>query len=116
MSIRVAGSFVARRKGIYAEDGSGYALSPNSTFDNNLTYNNAINWAYNHNGSTRSILTSFQTAHDITGNPQYVSVGNYVLRVTSPAISRGEYNSYTPKLDLNGIVRPDPPSIGGYEP
>jgi parallel beta-helix repeat protein len=102
--------------GVYAEDGSGFTLSPNSTFDNNLTFNNAIDWAYNHNGSTRSILTSFQAAHDIAGNPQYVGAGNYILGVTSPAISKGEYNNYTPKVDLKGIVRPNPPSIGGYEP
>jgi hypothetical protein len=103
--------------GIYAEDGGGYTLSPNSTFDHNLTFNNAIDWTYNHNGSTRSILSSFEVAHNITGNPLYVLPGtNYVLGPTSPAIAKGESNSYTPKVDLKGIVRPIPPAIGGYEP
>lgn len=104
--------------GITAEDGSGYTLSPNSTFDNNLTFNNSTDWYYNNNGSDRNILTSFQNANDIQGNPLYVSpsTGKYVVGVTSPTIAKGEHNSYSPTLDLNGIVRPDPPSIGGYEP
>jgi len=52
----------------------------------------------------------------IKGNPLYVRPGNYVLGATSPAHGKGERNSYSPTLDLNGIVRPNPPSIGGYEP
>jgi hypothetical protein len=104
--------------GIYAEDGSGYTLSPNSTFDNNLTHNNAIDWRYNNNGTTRNILTSFRNVHDIKGNPFYLrpGTGNYVVGATSPAIGKGEHNSYSPTLDLKGILRPLPPSIGGYEP
>ena len=104
--------------GIYAEDGSGYTLSPNSTFDNNLTFNNTIDWAYNNNGTMRNILTSFQNAHDIKGNPLYASpgTGSYVLGATSPAVHKAEHNSYSPRFDLRSIARPDPPSIGGYEP
>jgi hypothetical protein len=104
--------------GIYAEDGGGYTLSPSSTFDNNLTYNNAIDWAYNNNGTTRNLLTSFQNAQNIKGNPLYTNPGTgiYVPGATSPAIGRGQHNNYSPTLDLNEIVRPDPPSIGGYEP
>jgi hypothetical protein len=104
--------------GIYAEDGGGYSLSPSSTFNDNLVYNNVIDGAYNHNGSILSILTSFQAARNMLADPQYANPanGNYVLRCGSPAIGQGEYNNYTPKLDLNGITRPVPPSIGGYEP
>jgi parallel beta-helix repeat protein len=102
--------------GIYAEDGNRYTLSSNSTFDNNLTFNNAIDWAYNNHGTTRNILTWFQASHNIKGNPLYVRPGNYVLGATSPAHGKGERNSYSPTLDLKGIVRPNPPSIGGYEP
>jgi len=103
--------------GIYAEDGSGYTLSPNSTFDNNLIYNNAIDWAYNNNGTTRNILTSFQNANEIKANPLYVNpgTGTYVLGATSPAIGTGQRNGYSPTLDLRGVVRPNPPSIGGFE-
>ena len=105
--------------GIYAEDGAGYTLSPNSTFDNNLTYHNTLDWAYNHNGSTGSILTSFQAAHDLTGNPQYVgpSIGNYILQgKKSPAAGKGRRGDYFPLRDLVGTTRPDPPSLGAYEP
>ena len=104
--------------GIYAEDGSGGSLSSSSTFNNNLVYNNSVDWAYNHNGSMRNILTSFQNSNDIKGNPLYVSpsTGNYVLGASSPAVKKGEHNSYSPATDLKSVVRPDPPSIGGYEP
>jgi hypothetical protein len=104
--------------GIYAEDGGGYSLSPNSTFDHNLTYNNAIEYGYNHNGSSLSILRSFQAANNVTGNPLYLSpgAGNYILGAASMAKSKGEQNAYSPRSDLAGRVRPNPPSIGGYEP
>lgn len=104
--------------GIYAEDSGGDTLSPSSTFDNNLVYNNTIEWSFNNNGTTKSILTSFVNAHNLTGNPLYVSpsAGNYVIGAKSPAVKKGEHNSYSPKLDMKSIVRPDPPSIGGYEP
>ena len=104
--------------GIYAEDVSGYSLSSSSTFNNNLTYNNAIDWAYNHNGTTLNILTAFPAANNLTGDPLYIglAVGNYVLGPLSPAIGNGESNSYAPALDLNGKQRPLPPSVGAYEP
>jgi hypothetical protein len=104
--------------GIYAEDGGGYSLSPNSTFDHNLTFNNSIEYGYNHNGSSLNILKSFQAASNIVGNPQYLSpgIGNYILGSASPAKSKGEQNSYSPRTDLAGRTRPDPPSVGGYEP
>ncbi len=102
--------------GIYAEDGGGYTLSSSSTFDNNLTYNNLIDWGYN--GTSLSILTSFQAANNISGNPLYVdpAAGNYVIGASSPAIGAGLGNTYTPQLDLAGVTRPNPPSIGAYEP
>jgi hypothetical protein len=104
--------------GIYAEDGGGYTLSPNSTFDHNLTFNNAIDWAYNHNGSTRSILTSFQVAQNIAGDPHYMDPGsgNYVLVRNSPAAGRGLRDRHIPAVDLMGTTRPNPPSPGAYEP
>lgn len=104
--------------GIYAEDGSGYTLSPSTTFDNNLTYGNTYDWVYNQNGNWVSILNSFSNAGNRSGNPQFVSpsTGNYVLAPTSPAVANGLHNSFTPALDLAGVARPNPPSIGGYEP
>ncbi|HKS80457.1 MAG TPA: hypothetical protein VJR23_03050, partial [Candidatus Acidoferrales bacterium] len=59
--------------GIYAEDGGGYTLSSSSTFNNNLTYNNAVDWEYNNNGTTRSITSSFSNKNNITGNPAYMN-------------------------------------------
>lgn len=102
--------------GIYAEDGGGYTLSSSSTFDNNLTYNNSIDWGYN--SANGKILTSFQAAKNITGDPLYVSPssGNYFIGAGSPAATTGLHNSYTPALDLAGVTRPNPPSIGAYEP
>jgi hypothetical protein len=104
--------------GIYAEAGSGVSLSPNSTFDNNLVYGNAIDWGFNNHGASLSILNSFQAIHNISGNPQYMSPssGNYVIAPGSPATGKGEYDTYSPRLDMRGKVRSDPPSIGGYEP
>jgi hypothetical protein len=37
------------------------------------------------------------------------------LKGTSPAIGAGSESLY-PTLDFNGVTRPDPPSIGAYEP
>ena len=104
--------------GIYAEDSGGVSLSPNSSFDNNLVYNNGIDWGYNHHGATLSILKSFQATHNVTGNPLYTnpSSGNYILQSGSPAKGKGEYNTYSPRTDMRGMTRPDPPSVGGYEP
>jgi hypothetical protein len=104
--------------GIYAEDAGAAALSPNSSFDNNLVYNNSIDWQYNHSGKSLKILNSFQAVKNISGNPLYVtpSAGIYRPAPTSPVKGKGEYNAYSPRKDLQGITRPDPPSIGGYEP
>jgi hypothetical protein len=87
-------------------------------FDNNLVYNNAINWRYNHNGASLNILNSFQSVHNVTGNPKYMnpSTGIYVLGSTSAAKGTGKSNAYSPRKDMRGKVRPVPPSIGGYEP
>jgi parallel beta-helix repeat protein len=104
--------------GIYAEDGGGVSLSANSMFDNNLVYNNAVNWRYNHNGTNLNILNSFQSVHNVAGDPKYMSpsTGNYVLGFSSAAKGRGKSNAYTPVKDMRGKVRPAPPAIGGYEP
>jgi parallel beta-helix repeat protein len=104
--------------GIYAEDGSGHTLSPNSTFDNNLTYNNAIDWRYKHSGKNLNLLTSFRTANNISGNPLYVGgdTGHYPLQGRSPAAGKGLHGSYAPVVDLDGIKRSNQPSIGAYEP
>jgi len=103
--------------GIYAEDGSGSMLSPNSTFENNLTYNNTIDWRYKHAAKNLSLLSSFRTANNSSGNPQYVNpgTGRYDLLRTSPAAGKGRQGDYTPVVDLNGIVRPSRPSQGAYE-
>jgi len=104
--------------GIYAEDGSGYTLSPNSTFDNNLTYNNAIDWRYKHSGKNLNLLTSFRTANNISGNPLYVGgdTGHYPVQGRSPAAGKGLHGGYAPVVDLDGIKRSNRPSIGAYEP
>jgi hypothetical protein len=104
--------------GIYAEDGGGYTLSPNSTFDNNLTYNNTIDWKYKHNGRNLNLLSSFRAANNIAGDPQYVNAGagEYVPLGRSPAAGKGQHSSYTPVVDLQGITRSNRPSVGAYEP
>ena len=103
--------------GIYAEDGNRYTLSSNSTFDNNLTFNNAIDWRYKRDGKNLNLLTSFRTANNISGDPLYASPGTgcYVLRRSSPAAGRGLHVGYTPATDLNSSVRPMHPSLGAYE-
>src|SRR6266403_1100595 len=100
--------------GIYAEDGNRYTLSSNSTFDNNLTFNNAIDWRYKRDGKNLNLLTSFRTANNISGDPLYASPGTgcYVLRRSSPAAGRGLHVGYTPATDLNSSVRPMHPSLG----
>jgi len=98
--------------GITAEDGSGYTLSPNSTFDNNLTFNNSIDWAYKHSGRSLNLLTSFRTAKNISGDPRYVDrdTSQYALQRGSPAVGRG----YSAVVDLAGVSAKRP-SIGAYE-
>jgi len=104
--------------GIYAEDGGGYTLSPNSTFDNNLTFNNSIDWAYKHSARNLDLLTCFRTANNISGDPQYVDrdAGQYALRKRSPAAGKGVNSSYSPVVDLAGNARSKQASIGAYEP
>jgi hypothetical protein len=104
--------------GIYAEDGGGYTLSPNSTFDNNLTFNNSIDWAYKHSVRNMDVLTCFRTANNISGDPQYVDrdAGQYALRRRSPAAGKGVNSSYSPVVDLAGNARSKQASIGAYEP
>jgi hypothetical protein len=104
--------------GIYAEDGGGSTLSPNSSFDNNLTYNNTIDWRYKHADSNLDILSYFRTINNTNGNPKYVQpgTGQYNLLRTSSATGKGRNSDYTPAVDLNGIVRPSRPSVGAYEP
>jgi hypothetical protein len=104
--------------GVYAEDGGGYNLSPNSTFDSNLVYHNVIDWAYRHNGSMRSILSSFRVARNMEADPQYMSRagGKYVPLRKSPAVGKGLSGRHTPVVDLTGANRPNPPSLGAYEP
>jgi hypothetical protein len=104
--------------GIYAEDGGGYTLSPNSTFNNNLIYNNTVDWTYNHSGKNLNLLTSFRAARNISGNPLYVGrdTGHYVLVRSSAAAGKGLRSPYTPGTDLAGNARSRRPSIGAYEP
>ena len=47
-------------------------------------------------------------------NPQFVSTTNYNLQPTSPAIGAGmPFQGLT--VDVNDVIRPNPPSIGAYE-
>lgn len=107
-----------RKVGIEAEDSANYPISPKCIFQNNLLYNNATDWHYNHAGKDLTLLTSFRAANNTTGNPLYVDpgAGKYVLRGSSPAAGKALRNSYASALDLAGIKRPNPPSIGAYEP
>jgi hypothetical protein len=104
--------------GIYAEDGGGYSLSPNSTFHHNLTFNNSIDWGYKHNGSTLNLRDFFPTANNVSADPQYANpeAGDYSVIRTSPAVGKGVRGEQTPEKDLAGITRPNPPSLGAYEP
>lgn len=103
--------------GIYAEDGGGDTLSSSSTVDNNLVYNNTVNWGYNNNGEMRNMLTSFHSAGNITGNPEYLdpSAGEYVIEPGSPAVGKGVHNNFTPAYDLAGIQRVPRTSVGAFE-
>ena len=103
--------------GIYADDG-GYSLSPNCTFDHNLTFNNSIEWGYKHSGRTLNLRDFFRTANNVTADPQFVKpeAGDYSVSRTSPAVGKGVRREQTPEKDLAGITRPNPPSLGAYEP
>jgi len=104
--------------GIYAEDAAGFRLSSDTRFNDNLFFNNAFDWGYNHNGSTLDIRASFRNADNISGNPLYANPegGNFRVRRVSPAVGKGLRNAYAPTLDLTGATRPNPPTIGAYEP
>lgn len=104
--------------GIYAEDQDGAFLSPISTFKNNLTNNNSINWAYNHAGKNVNLVESLIASANISGDPRYLSpvIGDYRVALSSPARGKGLHTNFTPAADLAGHSRPTPPSIGAYEP
>ena len=52
----------------------------------------------------------------VNQDPQFVDVSKWDFHIqgTSPAKSTGKYQSFVP-TDLDGVTRPDPPSIGCYE-
>jgi hypothetical protein len=104
--------------GIYAEDNNGVLLSPISTFNNNLTNNNSIDWAYNRAGRQLSLLGSFMESANISGDPLYISpaTGDYRVAAKSPVRGKGLHTNFTPNTDLAGNSRAIPPSIGAYEP
>jgi hypothetical protein len=105
--------------GISAEDAdASAALSPLSSISHNLTSNNSNDWAYNKAGKKRSMFDSFLTTANISGDPGYVApaTGDYRLTSTSSAKGKGLQTPFTPNLDLAGRRRPNPPSIGAFEP
>jgi hypothetical protein len=104
--------------GIFAEDDHGVLLASLSTFNNNLTSNNSVDWAYNHAGTRLSVLGSFRASANVSGDPVYVarSTRNYRVAANSPVRGKGLRTNFTPSTDLAGRTRPNPPSIGAYEP
>jgi hypothetical protein len=60
----------------------------------------------------------FRTANNVSADPQYAKPheGDYKLIPTSPAVGKGARREQTPEKDLAGIPRPNPPSLGAYEP
>lgn len=104
--------------GICAEDGGGYTLSPSSSFNNNLNFNNSVDWRYKQSDKILNILTSFRAAGNVTTDPQYSNpaTGDYVPLRSSPAAGSGLRTGYTPLVDPNGIARTNRPSLGAYEP
>jgi hypothetical protein len=104
--------------GIYAEDDNSVLLSPISTFNNNLTNNNSIDWAYNQAGKHLSLLGSFMQSANFSGDPLYISpaTGDYRVGANSPVRGKGMLTNFTPSTDLAGHSRVNPPSIGAYEP
>lgn len=68
-------------------------------------------WYGQGNGpSTGSSLTG-----NVNANPNFVATGsNFNLASNSPAIGAGS-TTLVPKYDFNGVLRPNPPSIGAYE-
>jgi parallel beta-helix repeat protein len=86
------------------------ALGTHNTFNNNLAFNNKINW-----------YTSTPHFGDINLDPQFVNYvpgggGDYRLSETSPAIDKG-MPAWAPATDLNGMPRPQGarPDVGAYE-
>ena len=51
----------------------------------------------------------------IFANPQFVSVTDLHIPASSPAKGAGT-NTGAPATDLDGVTRPNPPSMGAYEP
>lgn len=91
----------ARGSGFYTE---GSTSSSNITYDYNVLFNGS---------------SSVSGAHDISANPQFVSVGsNFALAATSPAIGAAT-SAFTVSTDIAGDVRPNPTTglydIGAYQ-
>lgn len=87
------------------------ALGLNMTRTNNLCFNNTnANIIANGQSMTGTVTTdpSF-----VGGNAKGAS-GDYHLLTASPAKFTGT-NTNKPTLDINGLTRPNPPSIGAYE-
>lgn len=82
---------------------SGGGLASSGSPKNNLFFNNVPDA-----GSIGSA--------SVTGDPLFASPpGSFDLLYGSPAIARG-LTSVAPQFDLDGWTRPNPPSIGAYEP
>jgi hypothetical protein len=105
--------------GIMAESGSGASISTSSVFQNNLIYNNAIDWYYNKSGSTGTLQAGgFSVTGVVKANPLFVSAssGDYHLSSGSPAIDSG-ISSGAPATDLELNARPNGTAVdrGAYE-
>ena len=81
-------------------DDSG-TTGPNNKYDNNLTFGN---------GDGDYVVTGGTVSGNVNSDPQFVNntgtaLGNYQLRVTSPAIDSGTTLN-APSIDLDGGARP----------
>lgn len=67
-------------------------------------------------GNGTPTFTAHLLSGSINSDPKFVTNGsNFALQSGSPAIGAGSTTAPVPAYDINGLVRPSPPSLGAYE-
>jgi hypothetical protein len=98
------------------------SLSAYSFINNNNCYSaySIYNWEHNH-GATLPAWRTYSSGFDsasFTGDPLFTAAGTDFRPATgstgSPLIGAGNM-TYAPSVDISGVTRPNPPTIGAYE-
>lgn len=100
----------------FQDQGTGNPFA--NSWQNNIGWNIRNAPTGNTNGNNWNIDPKFiSPIPNITNfaEEQNVQTFNYRPMVTSPVISAGLQNSFTPTVDILQIARPNPPSVGAYE-